>query len=603
MVKSLRLPVWQVTINGDVSQRAVSASIPRVENGIDLATVIVAEDVKSGNYPLPYSPGQSIKIEVAERGEAFTTISEGIIRFIHKSLSKDSELYSFKCLGAGYGLPLTVCGQEYGSQSINKYLDTLTEILTDANNGIIPKWVNKIMGSATNSGYSLTTTYVATISDWLPYALFPYKPCSKALDDLCDLVTAIKAGSAGPHWIVTPSNDLRVKLIDGTQTGWTKYYGNSQENATVAEGEDIITYDFEELEPEANYVIYYGAWQRPCNGDSWTENSSSLWGHPIGCTLSNDAVKYKVNTYGLRCTVNATYNWGSMFYPSNRNAAWDLSNWKDFNTPTINFYLLRSGAISNMIVYLHTMTGETVIGSFWKDVTSSLTNADTWYHFSLPIGPYYNSQEQWKEFQWNVDASPNWAEIDDIYFSFNAAAGVYVVVDGLHFGGASVCRVAKNSTNIAANKLKIKVITDDVGKDDSLLASDDSGTLAQMAYAELLRCQTSPLVGTIVTPMIHDLLPGQLLHIHTKKKLDNSFSIDKDMRVTKVTQNINKEAGFISQIEVTDDLTNSHPRQAFDNLNKVLGSIRPDYQDRQSASIKAGAIDIRIVRLEKDYPS
>lgn len=33
---------------------------------------------------------------------------------------------------------------------------------------------------------------------------------------------------------------------------------------------------------------------------------------------------------------------------------------------------------------------------------------------------------------------------------------------------------------------KVKFITDDVGKNDSITASDDSGVMARMAYAELV---------------------------------------------------------------------------------------------------------------------
>jgi hypothetical protein len=34
-----------------------------------------------------------------------------------------------------------------------------------------------------------------------------------------------------------------------------------------------------------------------------------------------------------------------------------------------------------------------------------------------------------------------------------------------------------------------------------------------------------------------------------------------------------------------------------------IAAQRPNYQDRQAASIKAGDIDITVQRLEKDYPS
>ena len=127
--------------------------------------------------------------------------------------------------------------------------------------------------------------------------------------------------------------------------------------------------------------------------------------------------------------------------------------------------------------------------------------------------------------------------------------------------------------------------------------------MARMAYSELLRMQKTSLVGRITTvSMIPDLMPGQWLHIHAKKEADASFSINKDMRVTKITQNIGAQ-GYSSTIDLTDDLTNTRARTAYEDRNKLVAANRPDYQDRQATSVKAGNIDINIVPLTEDYPS
>jgi hypothetical protein len=99
-----------------------------------------------------------------------------------------------------------------------------------------------------------------------------------------------------------------------------------------------------------------------------------------------------------------------------------------------------------------------------------------------------------------------------------------------------------------------------------------------------------------------NLLPGQQLHVKAKKKVDGTFSIDKHFRVYRLTQAFSAD-GFISRCEVTDDLLNSHPRMPYNDVNKVLQSIRPEFQDRQATSIKTGVMDIYVPRLEKDYPS
>jgi hypothetical protein len=139
----------------------------------------------------------------------------------------------------------------------------------------------------------------------------------------------------------------------------------------------------------------------------------------------------------------------------------------------------------------------------------------------------------------------------------------------------------------------MRLIVDNVGKDDTLTSgtpgTTDIGLMAQMAYSELLRLQTTSLVGTVETPMLADLLPGQYLYIQTT-----------DFRVTKIVHNISK-TGYTSLISVTDDVTNGRARNRYEDLGKQLAAIRPEFQDRQASSIKAGSVDIRITRLAEDY--
>jgi hypothetical protein len=135
----------------------------------------------------------------------------------------------------------------------------------------------------------------------------------------------------------------------------------------------------------------------------------------------------------------------------------------------------------------------------------------------------------------------------------------------------------------------MQLITDDVGKDDSLKASDTTGLRAQLAYSALLRLQKPSTVGTVETPMIKDALPGQLFSIQGT-----------DYRVTKIIQSISKD-GYQSQPSLTDDVTNGRARVRYEDINKIYAAIRPEWQDTQSSSIKAGTVDWRIARLIKDY--
>jgi hypothetical protein len=594
------IPQLKVTVaSTEYTADTAEGSVTRMENGIDTATLTLA-NAKCAKYPDPLTAGASIIIAVKEVSEAdWTTIFSGRIQTVQLLLAeKMGEIAHLKCAGAAYGLAQTNCGEEYGSQSrVNKTLDTITEMLTDASKGIIPKYANSIMGSATSSGFNFTTTNVATINDVIAYAYFPYKPVYKCIDDLCDIVTALKAGTAGPHWIVTPTADLRLKLVDGTQSGWTKYYGDSQANATLEQGKDFNSTSFQALDIEANYILYYGVLRKPAQ-DIWCENNSADW-YSDTSGVPDDWDSYKViGDYCIRMAkgVSATIN---ISYPSARNAAWNLQNLGSIdNPPLIAFYARKNDNFNYIKLRLETTAGSDY---YEVDISPKLTATNTWYHFAYPVGPYYKSNLKDDEmFTWATTGSPDWANINCVTFLSDHTGSCSYFLDDLHFEGL-ICRVAKNTTSISNNKLKIKVVTDNMGKDDTLKADTDSGTIAQLAYAELLRCQTMPIVGETVTPIIKDLLPGQWLHIHGETKADGTFTFNKDMRVTKVTHTFDIANGFRSQISLTDDLYNAHPRTAYDDLNRVLSAVRPEYQDRQATTIKAGEIDIKVPKLEKDY--
>jgi hypothetical protein len=603
MVTYMKIPQLLATITHSAvayTPEVKTIDVKRIENGFDSATIYIA-DAKSLNYGLRAAAGDAITLQVKDASDvAYTTIFNGIIRVCLPNLDSKGQVLVLKCDGAGYGLAEALCGQEYGADSRNPTYDTIGEIVGagDAGVGILHAWVNHYLGSGGASGYAYTSDLEA-MTGTINYISFPYKPANRCIDDLCDLVTAIKAGTAGPHWIVDTDSMLRMKLVNDTQAGWTKYYGDSAATATLVQGTDFTSMNFQDLDPEANCVLFYGDWRRPSNGDSWTEGTSeSLWNHTAThIEVINDPLSI-VGDDCIRIESPDGSN-GYAWIPSAQTAGWDFTSiGTEQNIPSLNWYArVNDNTFGLALLMMWTSAGN----YYYYDFTSAFTVNDKWYHFSLPIGTYYNFIEEKTTPKWTVTGAPNWNNINCVMFMFGGSIGKYLYIDGLHMGGASVCRVAKNSTNITAKKLRTRIIVDDVGKDDSLKAADDSGLMAQMAYAELLRLQTTPKVGTVTTPMIKDLLPGQWLHVHALTKADGSFAVDKDMRATEIHQ-IVSEQGFFTNVQVTDDLTNTHARKRYDDINKVLGAFRPEWQDRQAASLKASGIDINVTRLEKDYP-
>lgn len=95
-------------------------------------------------------------------------------------------------------------------------------------------------------------------------------------------------------------------------------------------------------------------------------------------------------------------------------------------------------------------------------------------------------------------------------------------IDDLHFAGR-IARETYNSTNISSNDEVQVVIIDDTAHDDSMKATDDSSTCARLTYAELLRRQTIPLVGTLTIPGAEDSLPSRKFTFTlTKNRMEHS---------------------------------------------------------------------------------
>jgi hypothetical protein len=280
MVTYMSLPQNKLTLKAvEYANTLMSARVQRIENGFDTATILLGDTTL---YPTAVTAGDAVKLEVKEAGGAYTTIFQGIVRFPIVEFTEDNKLLTLHCDGAGYPLGEMLVADEYGDQSNHPTLDTIRSILNNADDGIIPRFVNKVFDSATNSGYSIDANddRIANLAGEIAYINFPYKPAKDCINDLCDLHTAISAASslAGPHWIVDTDSQFRLKRVDGTQTGWTKYYGDSQANATLTYGVDYTKINLETLAPEANYILYYGNWRRPSNGDSWTNaDCDDVW--------------------------------------------------------------------------------------------------------------------------------------------------------------------------------------------------------------------------------------------------------------------------------------------------------------------------------------
>ena len=633
MPKYMTHPQTRITVGSSVwtNLMGINANVVRTENAFDVATILF-NDFQAHMRDVIIK-GAVVQIESKDQKDAsWNTKFKGKIRFVPETIGPDGEVVLAKCDGSGYGFADTVCGQEYGSQSEHPTLDSLLEILTDASYGLVTKYVNKILGSGTASGFAYNTSLVDDITGEIKYLYFPFKPNSKCLCDLIDLLQAIKGTNAGPHWLVTPDDYLLVTPIGAHSAaaiskGWTTYVGGSTAvDATFKQKLDFVNFTFETLEEEANYILYYAQCLHPVNRDKWTEDNPADWDYypavDVSGAADDTAGRYILGGHSERLTqINNT---GPMYcmYPKTANLGLNINALGGrYSIPNLVFWLMRdhhydTGA--GFTVYLYkTITDYStydVDDYFYATLEAPdypfLFGADyPWKQYTVPVGQYWTrgKASQPMRYGWQSWGSPDWAEVNAIGFGFTTT-GVdlpsYMWIDGVHFDGW-VLRGAKDGTKIAANKLKMNVINDPFGKYDTLKASDPgpaapTGTVAQLAYSELLRLSTTPMVGQFTSPMVKACLPGQLLHVHARPNRAGTFQIDKDLRVTRLTENFDAK-NMTCTWNVTDDVKNARARAAFDSANELLKNVRPEFQDRQSTGTKLRDVDISAIVLEYDY--
>jgi hypothetical protein len=616
----------------ELNRFTTKLDIWKEENAVDNAELLLGdEDYDVYANKIAYNDEVSLYVnfkEVSSTLSASDLRFHGFVEDIDPVQSSSGRLLRVKLRSYARCVVDLPCAEQYGSQSDNSTLDTIAEILTDATDGVIPNWVNKIPWSSdTTSGYSLDSSLVETIAGTVTYLYNPFKPAINVINDSIDIVQAIKgSGTAGCHWIVHPvevagvvTNYFMLATV-GTHSAaapniaqyWPTWWNTTQARSTVEVEQDMILQNFSWKRPEANYVIYAGGFRRPADGDRWTENNSGLWGltDPGDATLADDnsAGDFKVNSYSLHldgATFAAVYQ---MYYPSGQNLNLDCTKCGGvYNPAHIDFYMKYTKTTAALPTYIRVWMWASAGNYFYYELRDEMTSGGPWRQFILPIGNY--APEMFPNFTgWLETGTGDWTDVDAIYFEFQIGGAAPnqtdLWLDGLYLAG-HVIRGAKKrkSGGAVEDYYKVRTITDQIAKDDSLIASDDTGTMARLAYAELLRSSRRPVTGVIAIPGQPKILAGQQIHVHACKKVDGTYAVDDTFRITRHHLSFvgGSEGGLRSVLYLTDDLINGmamNPLSAYALLRK---SVAPEFQTRQSSSLKAQLIDITQTVLEKTY--
>jgi hypothetical protein len=591
-----------------INDQILSASITGIENGFDVATLIFSDKQTANRATITQNAAISVYTKNISDAGWGNPILTGKIRYANeKSEVQTGETIHAKIDGAGYGFAEMLCAQAYGNQSSLYAMNTLKEIITDSTYGIVPIWVNEVLNSGNASGYSYDVSDVDDITGSIRYLYFPYKPASKCVCDVVNLVQAIKGVAAGPHWIVTPAGKLLVTTVAShsaaaASAGWTTYYAGSQDNATLEHGKDFLESSFENQSTQANYVLYHSNWLFPSNGDICENWDINDW-DGTNCTAAYATTEHKAGVYSTKITFTAQNIDQKIFL--NGNFGLDITKaGGKFNRPVYGFWCMRDSDLVTSVLTIGLHSG-TNYAMATVNLDKLLPNADEWAYIEIEIGPYHNTTPTQEYTGFTEIAGFDWTTVNSASFTFNGGNNPTTAnfwIDDFHFAGW-VIRAASNSTKIAADGvLKTRIINDQFAKDDSLSASDTTGTAAQLCYAELLRTQTNPVIGTVTTPYLPGLYAGQLVHIHARPNSAGTYQINQDFRVTQYTHSLTPQS-WTTKLTLTSDLINGLSRASYESLNEANKAIRPEFQDAQATGIKMRDIDITQPILGVDYPS
>jgi len=581
-----------------------SITVKRRENNYDVATLICGDE-NSVKYLTAIDVFDSIKIYFKDALEAtYTQVFGGTIRQANPVIGPNGYFLSLLCKSHGAALEETHCNRDYGLESSHSDLNTVKEILED----LVDNFVNKSLGSTSNTGYSITKK-IANIASGtsIKYVNNPFRTNRETIDLICALTSAIGAGSSpGAHWIVDNNKNLIFNTIGAHENviEWPDWWNGTESASTLTQGIDFLTAAvLDKSEEFANKVILLTDFRRPAY-DYLTEDSggASLWGNDGLVGITNSTTQKIVGSHSLRMETSTPT--GYAYYPSAANANWDVTRWGSEKTiPRLNFYIFKPDTLVELASFIYMSTNDTARKTdYFYCAFSTWTEPDNqWIHKSIPIGPYWASAEESKQYRWTAStANASWSNIDSVEFVLLADPNVYTYIDDLHFSG-KIIRSAKNNANILANKEYQKVLISRNAMDDSCIAADDSGFAGRIAYAELLRRISLPVTITFQINGKPKMMPGQKARVKACKTAIGTFKIDSIMRMTTVQHDLT-EQGFITTVTATIDLKNSNPIGLPDQY--AMWQENMFVNSREAKNIRSGAeVDLLIPILEKNYPS
>ena len=580
----------------DFSSDGLIVTVHRPENAISRA-LITANDFDGKNYIATVDAFAVIKVSFRYGAGAYTQVFEGVTERVGPRLNTQQTL-ELTAFGYGRALRNTTCNANYGAESESPTLDTPHEIWDD----LIANHINKKWGGVA-TGYGILDTKVAPCANpSINYLEGGYRSTGTVVNDLLKIYQGHRNGLSGMHWFVDENKALFINTMgahENNATGWPTWWRTDQATSTLVEGTDFIEATFhKKLTDFANTIVLYCNLRKP-GAERWTEGFAGSWtNHGVSpmTNILDNAVDYVVGSNSLTFDMDA----GSGYAWVEGSAGWDLTKTgSDHTTPTINFYFKKDTNCNENSCEIRLFTTD-IDNDYYYSLFSTWGSDpdDTWIHRSLPIADYWKTEEEDRVYRWVANGAPDWTDINGVGFRITSdpATDTEFDIDDLHIAG-KIIREAYNSTSITAYDDVQRIIRYDVAVDDSLKASDDTGTAGHLAYGELLQREAVPLVGTFTTPLAIDALPGQQIHIHHNWN-GATYDINADFRVKEIIHTFNS-LGAITKWDVTSDVLNTFGLGFNEALTAYYSAI---HTDPDMKNLKTTGLDPYIARYSKDYP-
>ncbi|HZY93788.1 MAG TPA: hypothetical protein VFE98_02880 [Candidatus Bathyarchaeia archaeon] len=527
----------------------------------------------------------------------------GTITELSPDLSARGDVIKLHCQGWAQALLNAYSLKEYGSQSINNSINTMTGAVSD------------IITVVNAGGYQLTTNYIQSFANnALTYIIFKTEPAFNCIKQLCDLLTS----NNDPSGTSTQPVEFWVDNAENCHLAALGAWGTDPNPSTYPNALNVgrdqisnaLTSDIQHL---VNQVHFWSITVKPPDGDAWTETTPiGNWAFSSGATGgTRTGPLYDVGAGNFRVGAQSvTASWtgattGSLEADIRFTAVGGLDVTKlggRIVPPRLKIYLKcdtnPSGTVAKMYApqikcwttyatdgFLSEPLPLGVAGAGPSNPKNAVTNTE-WHLWEYNLGPYGD--------QFVKTGSPNWNNINVIEFGFQfveAKTSGQVWIDGFRIDGQTHY-IAKNSTKIASYGLRESHLVNHKIREPS--------ELQLLAKAELFRSQRAVLRGTITVPGIPDVLPGQKVTV-TAPSANLTVAT---LRILEARHRFGTGEGFVTELDLTDDLTNYQALTPVSLSNMLLDMPTSKTQKRRDEyNIGLEKPDPTNVATIVDYPS